>query len=194
MGRVLKPSVKAISVSQTCCFPTESTCQSGDLQLHGKHTHRHTHTHPFEYTDIKDDIFILSVRPNTHPHVFTQKRARMQKRRQKKNIRANTWVETKSSHTHKYAHPRAWTNTWLARRFTPVWKDKHQPINKSVSRETCWHAQQQGSRSGRDERKVRGRQKKVCWCVCVCVCACVCGHTGWLKCGQSRKPSSVAGG
>ena len=136
-------------------------------------THTDTHTHPFEYTDIKDDIFILSVRPNTHPHVFTQKRARMQKRRQKKNIRANTWVETKSSHTHKYAHPRAWTNTWLARRFTPVWKDKHQPINKSVSRETCWHAQQQGSRSGRDERKVRGRQKK-CADVCVCVCVRVC--------------------
>lgn len=45
MGRVLKPSVKAISVSQTCCFPTEATCQSGDLQPPGKHTHIHTHAH-----------------------------------------------------------------------------------------------------------------------------------------------------
>lgn len=49
MGRVLKPSVKAISVSQTCCFPTEPTCQSGDLQPHGKRQ-RHTHTHTLSDT------------------------------------------------------------------------------------------------------------------------------------------------
>lgn len=65
MGRVLKPSVKAISVSQTCCFPTEPTCQSGDLQLHGKHTHTdaHTNTRPrtdtLAHTYIKEDIFML---------------------------------------------------------------------------------------------------------------------------------------
>lgn len=57
-----------------------------------------------------------------------------------------------------FAHPRACTNTWLEWRFTPVWKDKHRPINKSVSLATCWpsvalfffsHAQQQRSRSVR---------------------------------------------
>lgn len=56
MGRVLKPSVKAISVSQTCCFPTEPTCQSKDLQLYGKR-HRHTHAH----TDARKH-------PPTHAH------------------------------------------------------------------------------------------------------------------------------
>lgn len=45
MGRVLKPSVKAIRASQTCCFPTEPICQAGDLQLYGKHACVHTQTH-----------------------------------------------------------------------------------------------------------------------------------------------------
>lgn len=48
VGRVLRPSVKAIRASRTCCFPTEPTCQAADLQLHGTHacacTHTRTHT------------------------------------------------------------------------------------------------------------------------------------------------------
>lgn len=50
-----QPSVKAIRVSQTCCFPTEPTSQAGDLQPLGKHTYIHKHM----FTHIKN--FTLGV-------------------------------------------------------------------------------------------------------------------------------------
>lgn len=72
-----------------------------------------------------------------------------------------------------FARPRACTNTWLEWRFTPVWKDKHRLINKSVSLATCWpsvalfffhthNSRGQGQSEGR-------REVKVCCWVCLCV-------------------------
>ncbi len=74
MGRVLKPSVKAISVSQTCCFPTEPTCQSGDLQPHGKHTHTHKHTatqqHPHTHKHQRGDILLGAAKHTIHVYLY----------------------------------------------------------------------------------------------------------------------------
>lgn len=146
MHRVLKPSAKAISVSQTCCFPTEPTCQCGDLQPQGKHTHTCTDTH--ENTRPRTNTLshtqtskrtCSQVQPNTHPHVFVEKSARMQRHRQNKywhgHMSGN--LKKKKKKVLLFTLPRIHTNTWLVRRFTPVWKDKHQLINKSVSPETC---------------------------------------------------------
>ncbi len=141
MGRVLKPSVKAISASQTCCFPTEPTCQCRDLQLHEKRTHRHTHSH---------------THTQTHTHVQTPLHTQTSKRlywywrciqvyscRSVPGWKNKTKQTLAQIHVRKqgrilFTHLRARAHTRLARRFTLVWKDKHQPINKSVSLETCW--------------------------------------------------------
>lgn len=130
MGRVLKPSVKAISVSQTCCFPTEATCQSGDLQPPGKHTrtpeqsHTRTHKRQRGHTHRCSQMCI---------HVYLYKESAMMQRHRLNKYWHKHTVETEvhSSHT----LPRARTNTWLVHRFTPFWK--HRLINKSFSLETC---------------------------------------------------------
>lgn len=134
MGRVLKPSVEAISVSQTCCFPTEPTCQSGDLQPHGKHTHTTTRprSNTLAHTNIKEDI-LLGAAKHASTCIYTE--TCQYAKAQTKQILAQT--QKRKQEFILFTRPRERTNTWLARRFMPVWKDKHQPINKSISLETC---------------------------------------------------------
>lgn len=77
-------------------------------------------------------------------------------------------------------HPRAWANTRLAQRFTLVWKDKHQPINTSVSLETCWpppfsfcHTHTHTAAEVKVRQGWAEGQCKVSVLVCTCVCVCV---------------------
>lgn len=90
-----------------------------------------------------------------------------------------------------FARPRACTNTWLEWRFTRVWKDKHQPINKSVSLATCWPSVAlffftRTTAEVKVSQKVGGRWK--------CVVECVCVWGGWrlTKLCAESKPSFAA--
>lgn len=100
-------------------------------------THAHTNTRPrsdtLAHTNIKEDI-LLGVAKHTYTRIYTE--ACQDAKAQIKQILAQT--HKRKQKFILFTRPRARANTWLARRFTPVWKDKHQPINKSVSLETCW--------------------------------------------------------
>lgn len=146
------------------------------------HTHAHTHTHwqtrPSNdnraHTDIKEDILMLWSQTQIlfiHSGVCQDAKSS-----DKANIGKNNMSRSKgscSSHT----HPRAWANTGLARWFTPVWKDKHQPINKSIPLKTCWPPSlcvcHTHNRRGQGQKGMRSQGGESVWCVCVC------GHSGW---------------
>lgn len=60
----------------------------------------------------------------------------MQRHRQNKYCHKHI-SGNKSSYS-SHIHVRATYHHTYTQRFTPVWKDKHQTIHKSVSLETCW--------------------------------------------------------
>lgn len=99
MGRALTPSVKAISVSQTCCFTTEPTCQSGDLLPHGKRAHKHTptHRHPHTYKHQRGSTHRCS---QTRIHAYLYKLLPGCNGSDKTNIGINTSAETNANALH----------------------------------------------------------------------------------------------
>lgn len=157
-----KPAVSLLNqhVSQEIYSCMESTHTHTDTHIHtNTRTQKHKHTHRHQQIEL--------INTSTA------------KQKKKPKNKSTNWPNKTSKSP---LHTPTCTNTWLAAWFTLVWKDKHQPINKSIPQRpvdlrlslSATHT------TGRVKVRQGWGQRGMKMCVGV-LCVSVAGSVGWFR-------------